>query len=351
MVHAFGVLRRATRTLLFAAVASAPAHGADDKLNICCTVRSIGSIAESIGGDDCVVTTFAKGSENPHYIDARPSMVKTLSSADVFIEQGLELEVGWAPVILGQARNTKVLPGAAGFIDVSTVISPMELPSGPVDRSMGDVHPAGNPHFMTDPWNGILVARLIRDKLDELRPSAKTSFDARCAAFEKSICVALVGEKLANQYPTDAIGKLAQLNETGKLKEFLAKQGKLADLGGWLGMLLPFAGTKVVSDHNQWVYFGRRFGLEFAGYLEPKPGLTPTTAHLGDLVKLVPAQGVKIIFASPGFDPKSGEFMASKTGAKFLILAHEVGALAGADSYIQMIDYDVKQITSALQKT
>jgi ABC-type Zn uptake system ZnuABC Zn-binding protein ZnuA len=352
MTQRFGILRRFIGAASMLAAAALPAAAwSSEKLNVCCTVRSLASIAEEIGGDQCVVTSFAKGSENPHYIDARPSMVKTLSSADVFVQQGLELEVGWAPVILQQARNSKVLPGAPGFVDAAAVIAPIERPTGPVDRSMGDVHPAGNPHFMTDPWNGILVARLLRDKFSELRPAAKDGFAARCAAFEKKICTKLVGDKLADQYPTETIGKLAELNETGKLKGFLEKQGKLADLGGWLGMMLPYSGTKVISDHNLWIYFARRFGLEMAGYLEPKPGITPTTSHLGELVKLIPEQHVKIVFASPGFDPKSGEFVANKTGIKFLVLAHEVGAVDEAGSYVDMIDYDVKQIVAALGKS
>ncbi len=321
------------------------------RLIVCCTVRSLGSIAEEIGGDACEVTSFAKGAENPHFIDARPSFVKTLAGADLFVQQGLELELGWAPVILQQSRNANVQPGAPGFLDASTAITPLEKPTGTVDRSMGDVHQAGNPHYMTDPVNGILVARAIRDKLAELRPAEKDGFAQRCAAFEKKVCVALVGEKLAGQYPTDTVIKLAQLNEGGKLQAFLEKQGKLADLGGWLGAMLPFAGTKAISDHNQWVYFARRFDLDMVGYLEPKPGITPTTSHLGELVKLIPAQGVRVVFASPGFDPKSGEFVASKTGIHFLVLAHEVGALDAATSYVAMLDYDVKQIAAALQKS
>lgn len=359
MIRSVHSVPRAAHVFLIAAAAAGAATGRGDDarlpaaepLVVCCTVRSLGSIAEEIGGDACSVTSFAKGAENPHFIDARPSFVKTLSGADLFIEQGLELEVGWAPVILQQARNSKVLPGAPGFLDAATVIAPMELPTGPIDRSMGDVHQAGNPHYMTDPLNGLVVARLIRDRLSELRPDAKAGFDSRCAAFEKKLCTALVGAKLANQYPTETIEKLARLNETGKLKEFLEKQNRLGDLGGWLGAMLPYAGTKAISDHNQWVYFARRFGLEMAGYLEPKPGITPTTSHLGELVKLIPEQHVKIVFASPGFDPKSGEFVANKTGIKFLVLAHEVGALDEANSYIAMIDYDVKQIVAALGKS
>ena len=321
-----------------------------ERLVVCCTVRSLGSIAGEIGGDACEVTSFAKGAENPHFIDARPSFVKTLAGADLFIQQGLDLELGWAPVILQQSRNAKVQPGAPGFLDASTAITPLERPTGAVDRSMGDVHQAGNPHYMTDPLNGIAVARAIRDKLIDLRPDQRAGFEQRCAAFEKKVCVALVGEKLAGEYPTDTVMKLAQLNEGGKLQAFLEKQGKRADLGGWLGALLPFAGTKVISDHNQWVYFAHRFDLVMAGYLEPKPGITPTTSHLGELVKLIPEQGVKLVIASPGFDPKSGEFVASRTGIRFLVLAHEVGALEEAGSYLEMLDYDVKQIAAALNK-
>lgn len=340
--------RLAAALLLVAAAGRSDAAQSDDKLNVCCTVPSIASIAEEVGGDQVAVTSFAKGGENPHFIDARPSYVKTLSSSDLFIQQGLELEIGWAPLILQQARNGKVLPGARGFLDVSSAITPLERSTGPIDRSMGDVHPNGNPHFMTDPVNGIKVARAIRDRLCELRPAAKPGFEQRCADFEKKVCTALVGEKLASEYPTDQIVKLATLNETGGLKLFLEKQGRLADLGGWLGALLPYSGTKAVSDHNSWVYFGRRFGIDLVGYLEPKPGISPTTSHLGEIVRLVPAQGVKLILVSPGFDLKSGEFVASKTGAKLLVLAHEVHAVEPATSYVAMIDHDVKQIVEAL---
>jgi ABC-type Zn uptake system ZnuABC Zn-binding protein ZnuA len=335
---------------LMAAAGSAAAQS-EKPLNVCATVPSLGGIAREVGGGEVSVTVFAKGSENPHFVDARPSFVKTLSTADVFLQQGMELEAGWAPVLLQQCRRAQVQPGAPGFLDVSSVVERLEVPTGPVDRSMGDVHPAGNPHYMTDPLNGIAVARLIRDRLSQLRPSAKAGFEGRCAEFERKVCAALVGEKLASQYPTDTVTKLARLAETGKLKEFLEKQGRLGELGGWLGALLPYAGTRAVSDHNSWVYFGRRFGIELVGYLEPKPGITPTTAHLGEIVKTVQERGVRLVIVSPGFDRRSGEFVASRTSARLLELAHEVGAEAGADSYVDMIDFDVEQILSALQQS
>ena len=352
MKNHVSALRRSARAfvLLAAAGVAASAQSETGKLNVCATVPSLGDIVREVGGDQVVVTTFAKGTENAHFLDARPSFVKTLSTADLFIQQGMDLESGWAPVILQQCRRLQVQPGSPGFLDVSKVVERLEVPTSPVDRSFGDVHPFGNPHFMTDPLNGIAVARAIRDKLAELRPAARPAFESRCNAFEQKVCTALVGEKLSGQFSVDTIMKLARLNESGRLEAFLEQQGKSADLGGWLGAMLPFVGTKAISDHDQWVYFGHRFGIEFVGHLEPKPGISPTSSHLGELVRIVPERGVKLVITSPGFDPRSGEFVASKTGAKLLVLAHEVGAVEAARSYVEMIDYDVKQVVSALQQ-
>jgi len=352
MMNHVSALRRSARAfvLLAVAVVTASAQSESDKLNVCATVPSLGDIVQEVGGDLVAVTTFAKGTENAHFLDARPSFVKTLSTADLFIQQGMELEAGWAPVILQQCRRLQVQPGSPGFLDVSKAIERLEVPTSPIDRSFGDVHPLGNPHYMTDPLNGIAVARLVRDKLAELRPGSRSEFESRCCAFEKKVCTALAGEKLAGEFSVDTIMKLARLNESGQLKGFLEQQGKSADLGGWLGAMLPFVGTKAISDHGQWAYFGRRFGIEFVGCLEPKPGISPTSSHLGDLVRMVPEKGVKLVITSPGFDPRSGEFVASKTGAKRLVLAHEVGAVEAARSYVEMIDYDVKQVVAALQQ-
>lgn len=344
------ILRRGAAAILLLGIAGPRvAAQSEEKLRVCCTVQSLASLSEEVGGPEVEVTSFAKGSENPHFIDARPSFVKALSTADLFIQQGLELEIGWVPVILQQARNRQVLPGERGFLDASLQITPQDVPQGPTDRSMGDVHAQGNPHFMTDPVNGILVARAIRDKLSQLKPAARDTFEQRCAAFERQVSAALVGDKLASQFDTETVIKLARLHEQGRLQGFLEKQGRLGDLGGWLGALLPFAGTKVVSDHRQWTYFGARFGLDLVGELEPKPGIAPTTSHLGRVVQMVQNQGVKLIIVSPGFDPKSGEFVAAKTGARLLVLAHEVRAVDQAGSYLSMIDYDVQQIVSALR--
>jgi ABC-type Zn uptake system ZnuABC Zn-binding protein ZnuA len=314
-------------------------------LRVCATVPELGSLVREIGGDQVSVAVFAKGTEDPHFVEAKPSFIKTLSECDLYVQLGLDLEMGWAPVLLQNSRNGKVLPGAQGYLDASTAIIPLEVPSGPVDRSMGDVHPFGNPHYMTDPINGLRVARLIRDKLSDLQPGSQKYFENRYESFHQRLSTALVGEILAKKYDAE---KLALLYEHGKLNALLKSQGEETLLSGWLGMTHPYYGTKVVTDHNMWPYFARRFGIEIVGYLEPKPGIPPTTAHLGAVVNLMKASRVKIVLAAAYYDPRYANFVSENTGARVALMANQVGARAGTDDYINMIDYNVRQLVAAL---
>jgi ABC-type Zn uptake system ZnuABC Zn-binding protein ZnuA len=321
------------------------AQGEARPLRVAVTLPDLGSLVREVGGDQVAVTVFAKGTEDPHFVEAKPSFIKTLSEADLFIEGGMEGEMGWVPPLLQNARNAKVLPGARGFLDASTAITPLDVPSGPVDRSMGDVHPAGNPHYLPDPINGLRVARLIRDKLIELRPERQRYFEEQYASFRQQLGAALVGEALAKKYDVE---KLALLFEAGKLGDFLKSQGEEPLLGGWFGVMTPYRGAKVVADHNTWPYFARRFGISVIGFLEPKPGLPPTTKHLNELIETMRAQGVKVILANPYFDPRFAQFVAERTGAQVVSMAHQVGARAGTNDYIAMVDYDVRQLVGAL---
>ena len=313
-------------------------------LQVCATVPDLGNLAQEIGGDQVKVTVFAKSQEDPHFIEAKPSFIKALSQADLFLQIGMELEVGYAPVLLQNARNSRVLIGAPGYVDCSKVITPMEVPTGIVDRSMGDVHPLGNPHYMLDPLNGLQVARLIRDRLIELRPEKKPFFEERYTMLHRKIGDALVGEKLARKYEFE---KLTLLYEEGKLEPFLREQKEEGSLGGWLGMMLPYRGSKVVGDHNLWPYFARRFGILMIGFLEPKPGISPTTKHLQALVEQIKAEGVKVILSSPYFEIRYAQFVSKNTGAKIVSLAHQVGSRPGTDNYFSMIDYNVRQLVTA----
>jgi ABC-type Zn uptake system ZnuABC Zn-binding protein ZnuA len=315
-------------------------------LKVCATVPELGSLVQEIGGNQVAVTVFAKGTENPHFVEAKPSLIKELSQADLYVQMGLELEVGWAPVLLQNATNGKVLPGARGYLDASSAINPMDVPSGVIDRSMGDVHPFGNPHYLTDPINGLKVAALIRDKLIELRPEEQKYFQERDQAFRQRLGAAMVGERLARKYDFE---KLAILYEHGKLLDFLKTQHDEGLLGGWLGQMQPYFGTKAVADHNLWPYFGRRFGIEVIGFMEPIPGVPPTTKHLTELIKEMQNQKIKLILASPFFDRHHIQFVATQTGARVAEMAHQVGARPGTGDYLGMTDYNVRQLVSALK--
>jgi ABC-type Zn uptake system ZnuABC Zn-binding protein ZnuA len=321
------------------------AQGTSKPLQVCATVPELGNLAQEIGTDQVKITVFAKSQEDPHFIEAKPSFIKALSEADLFLQIGMELEIGYAPVLLQNARNSRVLIGAPGFVDCSKVITPLEVPTGIVDRSMGDVHPLGNPHYLLDPLNGLRVARLIRDKLIELRPEKKAFFEERYTMLHRKVGDALVGEKLARKYEFE---KLASLYGEGKIESFLKEQKEEGSFGGWFGMTLPFQGSKVVADHNLWPYFARRFGISLDGFLEPKPGISPTTKHLQDLIEQMKADGVKVILSSPYFEIRYAQFVSKNTGAKIVPLAHQVGSRPGTESYIEMIDYNVRELARAL---
>ena len=324
----------------------ANAQDAGQPLQVCATVPELGSLVREVGGDQVAVTVFAKGTEDSHFVEAKPSFIKTLSQCNLYVQMGMELEMGWAPVLLQNARNGRVLPGTRGYLDASNAITPLDVPTGPVDRSMGDVHPAGNPHYLLDPVNGLKVARLIREKLIELRPERRPSFEQRYEAFRQRLGVALVGETLAQKYDPE---KLAILYEAGKLADFLKAQGDAGQLSGWLGLLRPYYGAKVVADHNLWPYFARRFGLSVVEFLEPKPGLPPTTKHLNEVIELMRAQRIRLALANPYFDPRAAQVVAQQTGARIVKMAHQVGARPGTDDYLQMVDYNVRQLAAALR--
>jgi zinc/manganese transport system substrate-binding protein len=314
-------------------------------LRVCATVPELGSLTREIGGEHVTVSTFAKGTEDPHFVEAKPSFIKTLSDCDLYVQGGMGLESGWVPVLLQNARNGKILPGAPGYVDASIVIAPLEVPTTPVDRSMGDVHPSGNPHYLSDPLNGLKVAALLRDKLSVLQPGDAKYFSDRYVNFRQRVGTALVGEELTKKYEFE---KLALLFEHGKLGDFLQSQGDAASLSGWLALMDHSFGAKVVADHNMWPYFARRFGLTIVDYLEPKPGIPPSTAHLNALVRTMKVSRVKAVLASAYYDPRYASFVAQNTGAKVVPMANQAGARPGTEEYLSMVDYNVRQVAAAL---
>jgi ABC-type Zn uptake system ZnuABC Zn-binding protein ZnuA len=280
-------------------------------LRVVATTPDLGALAREIGGDDIELTVLARPGDDPHFLDAKPGFVRTVSRADVFIETGLDLEAGWAPLLLKGARNVRVMPRQLGHIDASSVIRPMGVPTGSLDRSHGDVHAAGNPHYLLDPRAGRAVASLLRDRFSVLRPERAAAFDRRHADFAQ------------------------------RLDEAEAR---------WDKRLAPHRGVKLVGDHNLWMYFADRFGFEMLGYLEPKPGVPPTTRHLQRLVDMMIREGVRVIIASPYFDERHANFVARNANAKIARLAHQPGSRPGSEGYIGMIDYNVEALVAALQE-
>jgi ABC-type Zn uptake system ZnuABC Zn-binding protein ZnuA len=322
-----------------------PLAGAEEPLAVCATIPDLGDLTREVGGDQVSVTSFTPPRGDAHFLEARPGFIKALSKADLFVVNGLELEVGWVPVLLQGARNGKILPGNPGYLDASRVIEPEQIPQTPMDRSMGDVHPYGNPHYLVDPLNGLRVAELIRDALIAARPAKDKLFRERFNSFQGRLLSALVGAPLAKKYDAR---KLAILYERGRLESFLKEQGDDKQLGGWLGQMLPHRGLRVATEHNLWVYFAKRYGIEVVGYMEPKPGVPPTTRHLRELIEKMKALGVKLILALPYYDSQYGRFVSEQTGAKVLPMAHQVGSRPGADDYLKTCGYNVKMIVEAL---
>lgn len=329
---------------LFFLGASLPAL-ATPPLKVCATVPELGGLIQAVGGDQIALTVFAKGTEDPHYLDAKPSFIKALSQADLFVQVGMELEAGWAPLLLRSSRNARVQPGGSGFLDASGAITPLEIPAGPVDRSMGDIHPQGNPHYLANPLSGLKVAALIRDRLAQLRPEAAGLFAQRYEAFRKRLAEAMVGPNLAGKFE---IEKLSLLHQQGKLTDFLRQQGELEALGGWLGRLQPFFGARIITYHRSWPYFAQGFGLVIVGQLEPKPGIPPGPNHLLELIHTAQAQKTTVILMEPWLQRKPADLVAEKTGARVVQAAVSVAGSTDDYDYITAVDGVIRRLAEGL---
>lgn len=324
---------------------AAAAQGPAAKLEIFATVADLASLARAVGGDEVNVTTMVTGVEDPHFAEARPSFFKALSRADMLLAVGMGLEAGYLDALVQNARNPAVLRGKPGHVIAAEAITPLQPPAGVVSRAMGDVHPAGNPHFLVDPLSGLDVANLIRARLTALRPASAEHFAERYETLRRRVGTALVGRELDDKYDGT---KLARLFGPGKLGDFLAGQGDADKLGGWLGLLSPYRDTPVVDDHDIWPYFAERFAIGVVGHLEPLPGLQPTTKHLKKIIEKMDAEGIEVIIASPYYDPRHARFVAEKTGARIAVLTHQTGSTGAARDYVDTIGYNVESLTAAI---
>jgi zinc/manganese transport system substrate-binding protein len=279
------------------------------KLDIVVTTPDLGSIAAAVGGGRVSVLTLAKPTEDPHFVDAKPSFIVKLNRADALVEGGAELEIGWLPALLDQARNPRLAAGAPGRILCAQGIQLLEIPAT-LDRSKGDIHAAGNPHYLTDPANARIVARHLADALAELDPGSKALYEANARKFTRRL------------------------------------DSKMAE---WEQALAPFRGRRIVAYHDSWPYFARRFGLRIDLFLEPKPGIPPTPAHLAEVMSRMRAENVHVILVEPYQSRKTAETVAASTGATVVEVSQFPGGVKGAaGGYIELMDYLVHAIARAL---
>jgi zinc/manganese transport system substrate-binding protein len=285
------------------------AHAAN-KLRVVTTTQDLASLAAEIGGDRVTVEALAKGYQDPHFVDAKPSYLLKLRKADLFIQVGRELEVGWAPGLINSARNRKIQPGAPGFLDASANVSILEA-GGKVGRERGDVHPLGNPHYWLNPGNGFAIGTNIRDALSRLSPADAGYYQQRHAAFEARL--------------------------RGKIAEW---KKRAAALG--------LSGMKVVTYHRSWSYFADAFGLVVIDYVEPRPGVPPAPRHVQELGAAMKGQKVGLLIVEPYFDPKLSQRIAQNAGVPMVVLPPSVGASPAAKDYFSLFDTQLDHIERAL---
>ena len=306
------MLLLALRIALFVLIAhgfhTTAAHAAD-KLRVVATTTDLKALTEVVGGNLVDVDALARGNQNAHDLEVRPSLMVKVRRADVLVMNGLELDQ-WAEVVVQGANNPKVIPGAPGRVDASQGVPLLEVPTTRVDRSMGDVHPVGNPHYTLDPGMAPIISANILEGLARAAPQHRATFERNRTEF------------------------------LGRLEQSMAR---------WTSLIGPYRGTRVVVDHNMWVYFLTRFGLVQAGTIEERPGIPPAPGHLSKLIAIIKDERIKAILTAPWTDQKLAERIAQEAGAKVVLMASSVGALKGTDGYLDMIDYNVKAVVQALR--
>ena len=293
--------------LLLLLPALAAARG---KLQVVTTTEDLAALAREIGGDRIDVHSLSHGYQDPHFVDAKPSLMLKLRKADLFVEIGKELEVGWAPNLLIGSHNPKIQANSQGFVDASEYIHMLEVPTA-VSRAQGDIHPLGNPHYYTDPANGIPIGRAILEGLERVDPSGKSEYEARFRDFGSRLGAAVARWKK-----------------------------KAADLG--------LGGMKVVTYHRSWPYFAQAFGVRIVDFVEPKPGIPPTPSHVVELTQKIRAEGVKLILVEPYFDPRLANKIAKDTGARVVEMPASVGGDKEATDWFKLFDRELSLIGKAL---
>jgi zinc/manganese transport system substrate-binding protein len=288
---------------------SGPSVDAAAKLRVIATIPDLKALTEAIGGDLVEADSLARGTQNPHDLEIRPSLMVKLRRADALVVNGLELD-NWAEVAVNGANNGRIIPGAPGYIDASRGIQPLEVPKGRVDRSMGDVHPLGNPHYTLDPGLAPTVTATILEGLARVAPQQRAAFERNREAF------------------------------LGRLETAMAR---------WRQALAPARGVRAVTYHQDFVYLFERFGIVSAGAIEVRPGIPPTAAHLAELIRSMKETRVKVVVVEPWSDQRLAAKVADEAGAKLVVLNAKLGQASGPDAYIASTDANVTALAEAVK--
>jgi len=295
---------------LFAAASLIAGSRAEAALNVVTTTSDLASIAAEVGGDKVSVESLARGYQDPHFVEAKPSFVLRLNKAELLVVVGRDLEIGWLSALITQSRNPRIQPGADGYFDASLTAKILDLPEGQLTRAMGDVHPLGNPHYWLDPENGRRIAKALQAKLAQKDPANAAYYAQRTADFERRL-----GE---------------------------AQQR-------WKTLMAPYKGLKVITYHRSWTNFADAFGIDVIGYVEPKPGIPPTPQHTLDVIQAMRAQQIKLILVEPYFDSKTPNSIAAQTGGKVVVLPPSVGGLPAAADYLKLFETDINMLIAAIK--
>jgi zinc/manganese transport system substrate-binding protein len=294
--------------VLVLALAASPAFA---NLKVAASLTDLASVAQFVGGTHVEAQSLCRGYEDPHFVPAKPSLMKAIQRADVYISVGLELDGGWLPLVLPGSRNPKIQPGQPGFVDASEGIPVLEKPTGTVNRAEGDIHPLGNPHYYLDPKNLEIVADHLADVFSNLDPANAADYAANAKAFDERM-------------------------ETS--------------LAGWMKQLAPYQGASIVTYHKNFIYFTDRFGLKIFGHVEPKPGIPPSPRHLSDLGEAMKQAGVKVVVYQPYYSADASNELANKAGGVAVEVSNEVDGLPVAKDVFSKFDSMVSSLADALSK-
>ena len=292
-------------------LAASTMANAAGKINVITATQDLAAIGADIGGDRITIEAIAKGYQDPHFVEPKPSFLIKLQKADLLVLVGLQLEIGWLPPLIMQSGNSKIQPNNSGYLDMSQFCEILEIPTTQVTRAMGDVHPLGNPHYWLNPENGRRIAKAYQTKLSDMRPADAAYFAQHYADFDK------------------------RLTESEKR---------------WDAQMAPYRGRKVVTYHRSWPNFCERFGLNVVDYVEPKPGIPPTPSHTLEVINTMKRENIKLIMVEPYFDLRTPNSIASAVGGQVLVLLPSVGGVKEVNDYFQLFDYDIKLLSEAFAK-